>query len=457
MSGLKRKLLIKTGTFVILTIFLAEMILVFSARHYYYDQISQLMLDRATVAANFYNRYLPDRQLQYRTANIMEDARHQQSLAVQVLDENGYLIEDADGFYYEDLIQTPDVIKAKQGLTQVCTYKSESGENVAAVSAPLLYQGKTAGFLRYVSSLEQVETEIKEIALLGMGAGFLVLLFSGLFSLVLARSIIDPVEELTVAARHIAKGDYSKKAVRRENDEIGHLADTFNYMVDEIARSEELKNEFISSISHELRTPLTSIKGWSETLLSGDLNNKEETIQGLEIISDETDRLSSLVEDLLDFSRYQSGGFTLSKSPFNTNDLVQEVLRQFHPGAAEKGINLQFHANNTLPMLYADRNRVKQVLINLMVNALKFTPESGQIEIITDTKDNWVIVTVRDNGSGVSPEDLPRLTEKFFKGDSAKSGSGLGLSICKEIVTLHEGELTISSKLGEGTTVTLTL
>lgn len=457
MTGLKRKLLVKNGTFVILAVLIAEIILVISVRHYYYEQVSQILLDRATVAADFYNKFLPDYKLKNKTDYIMEDARRQQSLTVQVLDSKGYLIEDLDKFYYKDIINTPDVLKAQQGLIEVSEFKSERGETLMAISVPLKYQGENEGFLRYVASIERVREQIMQIALLGLGAGLLVFIFFGIFSVVLARSIIDPVEELTIYAKHIAAGDYTKRAVRHENDEIGHLADTFNYMAEEIARSEQLKNEFISSISHELRTPLTSIKGWSETVLSGDLENKEETIQGLEIISEETDRLAGLVEDLLDFSRYQIGGITLFLDTININYLLQEVVRQFTPKTAEKGVELLFEPVNANLEIQGDRNRLKQVIINLLANALKFTPEWGKIEIVTDFKDNRVIIEVKDNGAGIAPEDLPRITEKFFKGNSQQPGSGLGLSICKEIVTLHQGEMRIDSKLDEGTIVTVIL
>lgn len=457
MQGLRKKLLVNYGLVVIVTVLLAELVLIISIKPYYYGQVSRTLLERATVAAEFYNKFLFDYPLRYQADYIMEDARKQPSIKVQVLDSQGRVVQDVDGFYEQDQINTPDVQKAQQGYQEVCEFKSETGESLMAVSIPLKYKDKPAGFLRYVTSTEQVRAEVNRIILLGLAIGLLILALSGLFSLLLARSIIKPVEELTSAARQIAAGDYSGRTICSGTDEIGQLVDSFNYMAGEIARSEQLKNEFISSISHELRTPLTSIKGWSETVLSGNLEDREETLLGLRYISEETDRLAELVEELLDFSRYQAGGTILSLEMVNLNQLVQEVIRQFKPVAAEKGIKLELNLTRSRAQLQGDYNRLKQVVLNLLINAFKFTPAGGKIIITTEVQAENIILEVRDNGVGIAPEDLPRLTEKFYKGQSRQPGSGLGLSICAEIIKLHHGDLHITSPSHQGTIVTVRL
>lgn len=255
----------------------------------------------------------------------------------------------------------------------------------------------------------------------------------------------------------MAKGDFSVQAAKQFDDEVGTLADTFNYMAAEIGKNEKLKNDFISSVSHELRTPLTSIKGWGETLISGGLKDHEETTLGLEVISKETDRLIGLVEELLDFSKLQSGEMTLCEEKLDMREVLDDLNVQFAIPAQEKQIELRLEMPALPLTVMGDSNRLKQVFVNLLDNAIKFTPVNGTISVVATSSDGRLITTVQDTGEGIDPDDLGRITGKFYKGRSKLSGSGLGLAISKDIVQLHKGSLTIHSRLGHGTTVTVDL
>ena len=233
------------------------------------------------------------------------------------------------------------------------------------------------------------------------------------------------------------------------------LAETLNTMASELTRREKLKEDFISSISHELRTPLTSIKGWSETLASGDPADSEEMQMGLAIIDRETDRLSGLVEDLLDFSKLYAKSIVLHPETLDLLRPMRETIKQFEARAQKESITITGNYGLTMLPVEADANRMKQVFINVLDNALKFTPRDGSITVTADQEMDWARIAVTDSGSGISPEDLPHVTDKFYKGSSQRSGSGLGLAICKEIVELHGGIFRINSIVGEGTTVTI--
>ncbi|MBQ2995417.1 MAG: HAMP domain-containing histidine kinase, partial [Peptococcaceae bacterium] len=247
-------------------------------------------------------------------------------------------------------------------------------------------------------------------------------------------------------------------AIKYHNDEIGQLVDAVNIMTKEITRADQAKNEFISSISHELRTPLAAIKGWAETMqdMKDDLEVVEE---GLAIVSKETDRLIILLNDLLDFSRLQAHRIELKKEEFSVFDLLENVIGQFTVRCQQERVKMTLLSDEQETWVFADYNRLKQVLINIVDNAMKFTVgrPDAEIRISSQVLDDQIIVIVEDNGSGISPEDLIRVKEKFYKGSSNKSGTGLGLSIASEIMELHGGKMLIDSTLDIGTKVVLVM
>lgn len=260
--------------------------------------------------------------------------------------------------------------------------------------------------------------------------------------------------DLINVSEKLAAGDFKQKAEVKGKDELSELASTINFMSDSIIKREDMKNEFISSVSHELRTPLTSIKGWAITLQSKDIQQNADMLnQGLSIIESEGDRLSMMVEDLLDFSRLQSSNFKYDKDKIDIIELVKQVHTQLAPRATNEGIEFTFTSIYKSIMVYADKNRMKEVFINIIDNAIKFTSEGGKIDILIDQIDDNVSVTVKDNGEGIKEDEIAFVSSKFYKGSSSKSQTGLGLSICEEIIKGHYGKLIIKSKYGSGTSV----
>ncbi|MNZ93966.1 Alkaline phosphatase synthesis sensor protein PhoR [compost metagenome] len=267
---------------------------------------------------------------------------------------------------------------------------------------------------------------------------------------------MKPIRELTRAARYMAEGDWTRRANQRNNDEIGQLAETLNTMVMELSKREKLKNDFISSISHELRTPLTSIKGWSETLKESEPTEDDEEVKlGLSIISKETERLSGLVEDLLDFSKLSARMLELNTELLDFNGPVRETVKQLAVREEQTKVRLLADYAKGPIIVRGDANRLKQVLINLIDNAFKFTPAGGIVRVATGIQQNDALLTVSDTGCGIDAEDLPLVTDKFYKGNTGMGGSGLGLAICKEIIELHGGQLVVDSERGAGTIVTV--
>jgi signal transduction histidine kinase len=225
-----------------------------------------------------------------------------------------------------------------------------------------------------------------------------------------------------------------------------------------------MKNDFISRVSHELRTPLTAIKGWAETMqISGRKKLDRRTFdKGMDVIIKESGRLTGIVEELLDFSRIQTGRMVLINEKLDILAELDEVIYMLKDRAVNENKHLIYDEPvEIFPPVYGDRNRLKQVFINVIDNALKYTPEDGvvAIEIKYDKKtdaDN-IIITITDTGCGIPAEDLPKVKEKFYKANQKVNGSGIGLAVADEIVQLHKGKLDIESGVGVGTTVTITL
>ena len=218
-----------------------------------------------------------------------------------------------------------------------------------------------------------------------------------------------------------------------------------------------MKNDFISSISHEIRTPLTAIKGWGETL--NNVGNDPQLFnQGLDIIINETDRLSVMVEDLLDFSRLE--GNNSLKYFFEDFDLtceLREAVITFQQRANNLGIKVIYNEYDKPLFVHGDKNRIKQVLVNVLDNALKYSFEKKPVEVRLQSEDDKALISISDQGPGIPEDEIEKVTEKFYRASNSVYGTGIGLSISKEIMEAHHGSMQISSKLGHGTTVYLSL
>lgn len=458
MKGIRTRLIVYFGLILLLIVLVLEGLFYWAVHTYYFGTATEALVTRSTTYTNFINKYATGYRLKDKARYILENASNEEYAKIEVLDVSGKVILNSYGFQTGEIIDTPDVSDALRGLTGIHVGKSpQTRERVIAVSTPLTFQGEYAGVLRYTISAEPLYHAVNQIALYGASVGAGVVFFAFALSLIIAKRIVDPIEDLTKAAIQMAKGNYSARAAKRYDDEVGTLAETFNYMAAEIGKNEKLKNDFISSVSHELRTPLTSIKGWGETLISGGLEEPEETMLGLEVISKETDRLIGIVEELLDFSKFQSGEMKLSLERMDLREVLDDVHLQFAIRSQEKQVALQLEIPPAPLAIMGDFNRLKQVFVNLLDNAFKFTPRDGTITVTATESGGRLMISVGDTGEGIDADDLPHITGKFYKGRSKQSGSGLGLAICKEIVELHRGRLYVNSTLGEGTTITVEL
>lgn len=457
MHGIKRRLVGSYLIIILLTVFLFEMLMFIAIRQYYVGNIRESLQSAAEVSASFHNQYLTNGDLQERADYLIRTFSETTNAQVQILDAAGKVIADSTGMSWGKTIDTADVRNALAGKPgEWRGNMPETGEPVLSIAYPLLFDTKNAGALRLVTSLAEAEAVIQRIFLFLLVAGIAILIISVIVSLLLSRTITEPVRQITRGAEEMAAGNFTVRIPKQHNDELGMLSDTLHYMAEEIMRHEKVKNQFVASVSHELRTPLTSIKGWTITLLNGTVENKE-LREGLEIINKETDRLTAMVEELLDFSRLGAGKITLRPTTFPLYEWLHQIVKQVSLRAERQNIELSLEVGNSIRLLSGDPDRLKQVVLNLIDNALKFTHSGGIISISAVKKHEHILLSVQDNGEGIASEHLPYVTRKFYKANPAAQGSGLGLAICKEIIALHGGTMKISSAAGHGTKVDVTL
>ncbi len=385
---------------------------------------------------------------------------YRDKVEVQIFDIDGNMIITTNGFASESVYkEATDYRDAVQSGSEASWYgKNANGERVLAFTTVLPDLGYGSnGAYRVLVSMEDVMDGYFAIMALAILVGIVALGFAVATGIFFVNAIVRPVRDVTAAARKIAGGDFESRLEVKNNDEIGELCDTINYMATELQNAEKQKNDFISSVSHELRTPLTAIKGWGETVRLSVDENDEIVQHGLDVMLGEADRLSGLVEELLDFSRLESGKMTITPSLCDPLEIVSAVVDMYEEIARQQKISLVFVTPSPSEKIMADRDRIKQVFINIIDNAIKYSEQGDHIVVSAFNEEGCVRVTISDTGCGIPAKDLNHIKEKFYKANNNVRGSGIGLAVADEIIKHHNGLLFVESTEGEGTTVTVVL
>ncbi len=458
MVSIKRRISGSYLLIIVLTIVIVEIIVITAIKSYYYTGLNDTLKNQITISSNFYNTYLSSAGVRTNTANDVDLFWENTNAEVQIIDKSGKVLMDSLGVDVENIDLPEKLMDVIEGKEKIVVEKlTINGESSISMITALNHNNKIDGALRFIASTAEVDKTVAKASKYALLVGIFVIIVSSIVSLFISNSITKPLKKISYGAEKMATGDFSEKIPKFFDDEIGKLADTLNYMSDEIMKNEKLKNEFIASVSHELRTPLTSIKGWSIVLKASDFQDEEEIKEGLDIIEQEVDRLTHLVEDLLDFSKLLSGKITLKKENTNLTALILALSKQLTPRAKNENLTLKVNVDENLTNIIVDKNRIKQVLINILDNAIKFTSPGGEIIFNTNVIENSIIMSIKDTGIGISQDEISKVKEKFYKGKNSNSSNGIGLSVCDEIIQMHNGSLEIKSKLGEGTEVIVAL
>ena len=459
-TGIRKRWMVNSISVVLFIVLLAVAAFSAAMGSYYYSTLSESLKQKAENAISSFDYYRTEAEYYDNARAVVAGEPNSDKLEVEYLDADGQIRFSSSDLTAFRSPGTPDIAEAiSMKRTKVWIGADPStGEHIMAASSPLMIDGEVVGVMRYVTSLNKVDKQIIIIVAIALGIGLGILGMVYFSNLYFIRSIVDPVAGITETAKRIAAGSYGVQIEKRYDDEIGALTDTINDMSLKINQSEKMKNEFISSVSHELRTPLTAINGWAETIMNGEVRDAGDVKKGMGIIVSEARRLTNMVEELLEFSRIQDGRFTLSVEPMDIKAELEDAVYTYREFFRREGIELNhFDCDEEFPPIAGDPERLRQVFCNLLDNAAKHGGSGKRIDTAIARDEAQVVITIRDYGPGIPAEELPHVKYKFYKGSSKARGSGIGLAVCDEIITRHEGTLDIDNAEGGGCIVTIHL
>ena len=436
---LTRRWLINGLSAIVALLVIVELVAAFLVRSYYYQQVQTSLYTRAVSLSEMLNLYVNQTDFDFEKSarTYMQDFEERDKMEFQVLTASGKILASSTGFLpsssipndYQEAVQ--NVASGAENAWGVWNGKNAVGQNTFALTMMIpRSDGTMCGAIRYVVALDNVDKQITLVISAMVTFGLAILFFVLLSSSYFVNGMLKSLTEIGAAATKIAEGNYSHRIKKRHDDEIGDLCDTINDMAAQIQKADTLQNEFIASVSHELRTPLTAIKGWSETLREE--QDPELMARGLEIISGEADRLSGIVEELLDFSRIQNAKPAPTMEKLDIYAELEETVFLMKDRAAKQGVALSCTEQEPLPTIKGDSDRLRRVFVNILDNAIKYSKEHGVIHVDAAPVIGGVQLVFSDNGIGISAEDLPLVTERFYRVSNARPGSGIGLSVAKD-------------------------
>ena len=462
LSGLRRRWLFNTVLPVSLLLVVIVVFFLIGITSYYYATMQRGLQTRAEAMADSFNEYFMDngyRSYYQKAAQTVETFEDKERIELQFLNSNGRIEVSTSGLTAGTSPGTEDILRARENQAwQFQGEDPETGENIMAVSHPLISDGRVVGVLRMVTSLRAVNLQIQMAMLVVLVIALASMALVVVSNLIFINSVVEPVAVVTEAAKRISAGSYGFQIEKKYSDELGELVEKINDMSLKIGQNEKMKSEFISSVSHELRTPLTAINGWGETILEDPTGDPRQLRRGIRIILNESRRLSTMVEELLDFSKMEDGRFTLRIEEMDLQAELEDAIFTYRELFRQEGIELEYEVGEELlPPISGDPERLTQVFCNVLDNAAKHGGAGGRIQVSISQDGNEQVVRVRDFGPGIPEAELPYVKQKFYKGTSKARGSGIGLAVCDEIINLHGGSFVIGNAQGGGAEVAIRL
>lgn len=366
-----------------------------------------------------------------------------------ILFNTGIMYNDRDLRIPKDLIETVNKGINSSKVEKIGSFKDSS----LIVGIPIKFDSHIIGGIYLITFLPEITRLRGDIIKIYLLSGLVVLLLSLILIFLFTKRVADPIKQLKLASKNLTNGDFRARVkVYNKNDEIGELAETFNDMADSIEKSENMRRSFISDVSHELRTPMTTITGFVQGILDNTIPPDKREIY-LNVVLDESKRLSKLISDLLDVSKLESDEVSLELSTFNINELIRLSIISFENKFNEKNLTVNAMFESEIEEVVAEKDSIKRVITNLLDNAIKFSYHKGIIDISTKRKGNKVYISIKNEGEGISKDDKKTIFERFYKVDKSRSqnktGVGLGLYIVKRIINKHGEKIWIESEEGK--------
>ena len=459
-KSITKRWIINNLGIVVMALLIISMAIVYAIQNYFYVSARQYLISKLNAVTSVLSIHSQDSSANFSAEmrTMLETFNEKDKIELMAINSKGRVVLTSSGFSPDEGDIMPDYIQAMESGEGSKVYRLKGGEKVMAVSVPISSMNSEYNSVRMVTSMTEIDNTIKTYILAVAVVFMTIILVIITIGLYFAGSIVKPIRQISGIARKFAMGDFSVRIENDSDDEIGELCTAINHMADELSTAEAMKNEFISSVSHELRTPLTAIKGWAETLMLDGGTSPDTMKKGVGVIVNETERLQQMVEELLDFSRMQNGHFTLQSAAMDVLAELGDAVLIYSEKARKETKEIIYDEPEMLPFVFGDKNRIRQVFINVIDNAVKYSSAGDRITIKAYESGDNVVVSVKDTGVGIKQSDLAKVKTKFYKANHTRRGSGIGLAVADEIISMHGGTLSIDSEgEGLGTTVTITL
>ena len=464
LRGLRQRWVFNTIMPILVVLALVVTVAAFGITSYYYGAMQEGLETRVQAMANSFNEYFMSNgynsyiQKATQTAETFED---KDCIELQFISSKTGRIQVSTSGLTAGTSPGTDEIRLAKDIQKPAVFQGqdpETGEDIMAVSSPLIFNNQVVGVMRMVTSLREVNRQVMMVVLAIVVIAFLCLSLVVISNLIFINNVVEPVAVVTEAAKRISAGSYGFRIEKQYSDELGELVESINDMSMKIGQNEKMKSEFISSVSHELRTPLTAINGWGETILEDPIGDPEQLRRGIRIILNESRRLSTMVEELLEFSKMEDGRFTLHIEETDLQAEFEDAIFTYRELFRQEDIELEYESGDDLmPTIMGDPERLKQVFCNVLDNAAKHGGAGKRIAASIGREGDEQVIRVRDYGPGIPEAELPFVKQKFYKGTSKARGSGIGLAVCDEIINLHGGTFDIENAEGGGAVVTIRL
>ncbi|GAB6138471.1 sensor histidine kinase [Halanaerobaculum tunisiense] len=464
LNSISSKLLVRFVVVSLVTLLVLGAALAYLFQDYYYSNREEEFINQGKKIANLVQSSLHKGNYQ-QTLSFLKNSRRFFTGEVWVVNSKGLVLGTTQEEKFEGVqLEKEEIRQVFQG--QIISKRGFSryfDEPMLFTAVPIIFQQRVIGAVFVFSPLAGLSATLKELTWLLVYAALISVALASVLSFTLSKRFSRPLQKMKEIAVRMAHGNFSQRVEINSNDEIGQLATSFNYLADKLEETiaslqekEQLQKRFVANVSHELRTPLTSIRGFIQALQDGVYEDKEDREEYYAIISQEVQRLIRLVNDLLDLSRIELGQIKMEEETVDLKSLLTSVVKNLKPTLEEKELEIDLELPTADILVWADQDRIEQVLINLISNAIDFTPAQGQITIQLQKKEQQVEVLIQDTGPGIPEDDLDDIWNRFHKVDKArvstKGGTGLGLSIVEEIITRHDGQVWVTSQVGVGST-----
>ncbi|KGN03092.1 histidine kinase [Clostridium novyi A str. 4570] len=450
--------LIIAMSFIILASFLS-----FWFEGYFLSQRKEQLISESQILSNAAIQYLQGNASLSKTDDILEYVSSYSSMDILLFDRYGYVYA-ASNPKHKKFIGNQLLIDELENLRDgnfIEKKDIDSEFNKRYVyEIPIFYRGIFQGALRFSTSMQLIKAPLRRVYQIIWVSAILAIICSSVIIYYFSQKIIiKPLEEINSAADKISKGEVNKRVDIESNDEIGELATSFNSMAKSLEEVDENRRSFISNVSHELRSPITSIKGFIGGILDGIIPKEKEKYY-LSIAYEEIQRLTRLINDLLDLSAIEAGKFVLNMKKEDINEIIRLSIIKFETIIKSKKLNVEVWLEEESVYALVDRDKIIQVITNLIDNAIKYGKEEGNIEIRTKVKGQYIYISVYNDGPNISEEDGKYIWDRFYKGDKSRTmkvSTGLGLSIVRRIVTKHGGDIWFENKEDKGVKFVFTL